>query len=168
MTLATLADLLRLPGYRPDLQGPRTRGSTTARGLETLHPTTPLVEFRPAVGDVPEARYFFFEAAHLEGRLGAAPLGRLLSRDLELLRVRHGSHGLELFLDVDPNDADLQPAPEGVAIVGPLGPTVPLGWWTWYVAAGEPSRVMGTIMAGGYATNHPVSSLAVKLHRGVA
>ncbi len=163
----TLADLMSLPGFRADLRGPRTRGSTTERALDALDPTTPVVEFRPTVGNVPVARYFYFDAQALGGSLGAAPLGTLSPDLLPLLRVRHvDKHGPEFYLDRTADAADLPPAPEGVAILGPIDQAGTLGWWTWYVAAGPESRVMGAMTAQGKATDHPVASLAVKLHNG--
>lgn len=166
--LTTLAALLALPGFRPDLQGPRTRGSTTERGLDALDPATPVVEFTPTVGNVPVARYFYFDASALGGRLGAAPLGSLSADLLPLLRVRHaGAHGPEMYLDRPLDAADLPPAGEGVAILGPIGKDgAELGWWTWYVAAGPESRVMGAMTARNVATDHPIASVAVKLHNG--
>lgn len=166
-TLNTLADLLNLPGFRADLAGARTRGSLTARGLDAIDPTTPVVEFRPTVGNVPVARYFYFDASALDGRLGAAPLASLGADLLPLLRVRHvDKHGPEMYLDRPADAADLPPAREGVAILGPVDDAGTLGWWTWYVASGPESRVMGAMTARGAATDHPIASLAVKLHNG--
>lgn len=167
MTFTTLASLLTLPGFRPDLQGPRTRGSLTERGLNALDPETPVTEFRPTVGNVPVARYFYFNADPLGGRLGATALGSLDASLWPLLRVRTvENHGLEMYLDRPADAADLPPANEGVAILGPIDADGTLGWWTWYVADGPESRVMGAMTAQGRATDHPSQSVAVKLHNG--
>lgn len=164
--LETLGDLLALPGFRRDLVGPRKRGSTTEKGLDALPLLTPVVEFRPVVGNVPVARYFTFPAEGLGGRLGAKPFGSLTVEELELLRARSiDQHGSELFLDVAPESANLPPSHEGVAILGPLSDGR-LGWWTWYVASGEATRVMGCLTVNGVMTDHPVNSVAVKLHNG--
>ena len=174
-TFATLADLLSLPGFRADLKLPRTRGSLTARGLDALDGATLVTEFRPSVGCVPVARYFAFDASSLGGKLGAAPLATILaSADLrKLLSARNvDGHGLEMFLDRPASEASLPDAPEGIAILGPIDDAGTLGWWTWYVCAGETTRVLGCFedfkpeTGTGVATNHPAASLAVKLHNG--
>lgn len=165
MTISTLSDLLKLQGFRSDLQGPRTRGSTTEKGLDALDPATPVTEFRPSVGEVPVARYFYFAADALGGRLGAAPLGALAPDLLWLLRVRYvENHGPEMYLERPLNVDHLPPATEGVAIFGP-STDGDLCWWTWYAATPE-TRVMGTMTAQGKVTEHPLASVAVKLHNG--
>lgn len=160
-TFTTLAQLLAL-GLRPDLQGPRTRGSLTEIGLEDLDPNTPVDEFRPEIGDVPVARYFrVSRAAALQGRLGAEPLGNLSPEQREALRLRNGEHGLEFFLDIDPADAELPSVTHATIILGPVDEAGTLGFWTWF-----PGDVMGTFEARDGVTDHPINSVGVKLHNG--
>lgn len=159
-TFTTLASLLAL-GLRPDLQGPRTRGSLTEIGLEDLDGDLPVTEFRPEIGDVPVARYFRVEAPQLQGRLGAEPLGNLSPEQRERLRLRNGEHGLEFFLDIDPSNADLPPVAHATIILGPVDEDGTLGFWTWF-----PGDVMGTFEARDGVTDHPINTVGVKLHNG--
>ena len=165
-----VADLLNLPGLRPDLQGPRDRGSTTQHGLDALDPFERVEEFTPEDErlTVPGARYFKFNARALDGLVGVITFAEAVADPATkaLLRVRDaGDHGVEVFLDVDPTEAEFRPAPLGVAIVGPIDSEGTLGWWTWYVAD-ETTLVTGTAMARGVATNCPVEALGVKIHNG--
>lgn len=172
--LTTLGALLALPGLRPDLKGPRTRGSLTDAGLESLDPSTPVVEFTPedAALTVPGARYFRVETPTLNGRLGAVRYGTLTRDQLALFRTRNDinpsipvekarEHGVEFYLDVDPDAADLPPVDFSTVILGPLDAEGTLGWWTWH-----PGEVMGTAMARGKPTNCPLGLVGVKLHNG--
>ena len=182
VAIARLSDLLSLDGFRKDLEGPRTRGSLTVRGLEDLSDRD-VTEFRPedSALDVPVARYFRWPAVELGGLLGAVRFGDLTEEQDKLFDSRRGPHGREFFLDVDPADADLPPATIGVGIIGPSGtekdeegtevldadgkPIPVVGWWTWYVAT-EATLVVGTVEAQGEATGHPMHSIGVKLHNG--
>ena len=170
----TLADVLALGGFRPDLQGPRTRGSLTEIGLRDLDPTTPVVEFTPEVSAlvVPGARYFRLEAPALQGRLGAVRFGTLTRAQLTQFSTRNDvdgtktaeesrEHGIEFFLDIDPSAADLPSVDHAVLIVGPGGPDGTLIWWTWH-----PGDVAGTVMARGKPTGCPIHLVGVKLHNG--
>jgi hypothetical protein len=161
-TFTTLAQLLAL-GLRPDLQGPRTRGSLTEIGLDNIEASLPVTEFRPEIGNVPVARYFRVDAPQLQGRLGAERLGDLSPEQREILRVRNGEHGLEFFLDMSPEDAaSLLPSVDhATVILGPVDDDGTLGIWTWF-----PGDVMGTFEARDGITDHPVNSVAVKLHNG--
>ena len=165
----TLAQLLALPGFRPDLEGARKRGSTTEQALQTLPGSTPVSEFFPSKElTVPGARYFEFEASSLGGRLGAISFAEAAGNPITkvLLRCRDaGEHGVDFYLDCDPEEDELPPAPIGIAILGPLDDKGTFGWWTWYVAT-ETTKVLGTSMARGKATNTPVALCAVKLHNG--
>jgi len=158
--LNTLSALLAL-GLRDDLKGPRTRGSVSEIGLEDLS-DRPVTEFRPEIGEVPVARYFRVEAPELQGRLGAVTLGDLTPEQKPLLRVRDaGQHGVEFFLDVTPEDADLPAVSHATLILGPVDEQGTLGFWTWF-----PGDVAGTAMAQGAFTDHPIKSVGVKLHNG--
>jgi len=163
-----LSELNALPGFRPDLEGARTRGSTTERGIRTLT-DRPIDEFFPEKAlTVPGARYFEFDATELGGRLGAITFERAVANPetKALLRLRDaGEHGVDFYLDVDPADADLPVATIGIAIVGPIDEDDTLGWWTWYVSDGK-TKVTGTAMAREKATDTPVKFVGVKLHNG--
>ena len=119
-----VADLLNLPGLRPDLQGPRTRGSTTQHGLEALDPFSRVTEFVPDPAlSVPGARYFKFDATALDGLVGVVTFAEAVANPetRALLRTRDaGDHGVEFYLDVCPTEAEFRPATHGVAIVGPI------------------------------------------------
>jgi hypothetical protein len=164
----TLASLLNLPGFRPDLEGARTRGSTTEQGLKTLT-DRPVSEFTPdAALTVPGARYFEFPASELGGRLGAITFEKAVANPetKALLRLRDaGDHGVDFYLDVEVSDADLPSAEIGVAIIGPINDEGDLGWWTWYVSD-EETKVTGTAMARSAATGTPIKFIGVKLHNG--
>lgn len=166
--LFNLSDLLNLSGFRPDLEGPRTRGSTTERGIQTLA-DRPITEFFPEKAlTVPGARYFEFEASELRGRLGAITFEAAVANveTKALLRLRDaGEHGVDFYLDIDPSDADLPSAEIGIAIVGPIDDDGTLGWWTWYVSD-EATKVTGTAMARKAATDTPIKFVGVKLHNG--
>lgn len=162
-TFTTLASLIAL-GLRDDLKGPRTRGSLTEVGLDSLPGETPVTEFRPEdpALTVPVARYFRVDAPALGGRLGAVPMGSLTREQLSLLRTRDaGQHGIEIFLDVDPADASLPAVDHATLILGPVDDAGTLGWWTWF-----PGDVTGTAMARDAVTDCPISKVGVKLHNG--
>jgi hypothetical protein len=165
--LNTFADIMALP-YDPSLMGPRTRGSTTERGLANVLPESPIVEFRPTVGNVPVARYFTFDASALGGKLGAVPFGSLSPEEHANVRTRfvNEAHGIEFYFDRAPETVALPEAREGVVILGPVDDKGTLGVWTWYVCNGPETRVLGCLLARKQATDHPAASLAVKLHNG--
>lgn len=157
----TLADVFAL-GLRDDLKGPRTRGSLTETGLDTLDPSTPVVEFTPQAGAVSVARYFRVETPSLGGRLGAVSLRSLTPELLTLLRARHvENHGTELYLDRPESDADLPGVDFVTVIVGPIDKDGTLGVWTWF--PGEPT---GATPAEGSTPDDPQNLVAVKLHNG--
>ena len=169
----TLSDLLTL-GLRPDLQGPRTRGSLSEVGLEDLPGETPVEEFRPEnpALEVAVARYFRVESSALGGRLGAVCIRDLSREQLALFRTRNDidpsipvkearEHGVEFYLDVEPEAADLPSVDYATIIVGPVNEAGDLGFWTWF-----PGGVTGTAMARGEATGCPFNLLGVKLHNG--
>jgi len=164
--LNTLSDLLNLSGWRDDLDGPRTRGSTTELSLNSLPSDRVVTEFRPpSWADVPAARYFRVEAPELNGKLGAVTLGDLTPDQRKLLRIRDaGTHalknGFEFYLDVDLANADLVPVEHVTVIVGPVEGSN-LGWWTWF-----PGDVVGVATADGKVSDHPISAVGVKLHNG--
>jgi hypothetical protein len=158
-TFDTLASLLAL-GLRPDLQGPRVRGSTSEKGIDSLDPSTPAVEFTPAVGAVPVARYFRVETPDIGGRLGAVSLNDLDPSLLPLLRGRDiENHGRELFVDIDPSEAVLPAVDFVTVILGPdaEGDTV---WWTWF-----PGAPTGADL-DELAASDPKNRISVKLHNG--
>jgi hypothetical protein len=160
-TFTTLASLLAL-GLRDDLKGPRSRGSLTEIGLESLDGEKAVTEFRPEIGAVPVARYFRVDAPELQGRLGAVPMGDLTREQLSLLRTRDaGKHGIEFFLDVPADGADLPSVSHATIIVGPINEEGDLGFWTWF-----PGDVAGTAMAQDKVLDTPLNTLGVKLHNG--
>jgi len=161
-TLASLLALFPDAETRPDLHGPRTRGSLSEHGLDIVPGDREAVEFRPTVGNVPIARYFRVETPEIQGRLGAVPLGDLTPEQRAKVRLRDaGDHGIEFYLDVDPSEADLPPVSHVTVIVGPIDDEGTLGAWTWF-----PGDPMGTAMARKEFTDHPVNSIACKLHNG--
>jgi hypothetical protein len=172
-TFTTLAQLLAL-GLRPDLQGPRTRGSLTEIGLEDLDGNLPVTEFTPENEAlvVPVARYFRLEAPALQGRIGAVQMGDLTRAQLALLRSRSDidpsipedkarEHGVEFYLDVEPENADLPSVSHATLIVGPVDDQGTLGFWTWF-----PGDATGTTMARNKVTTCPINLVGVKLHNG--
>lgn len=155
MKLGTIFSLLskmrgreHLADYAKTLIGPRTRGSTTTAGIETLSPNLVGKTFVPETGAVPGCTYVHFEAPSLNGRLGAVSLENIPDEDLSLVRVRKGPHGHEFYID--------RPQHEGIScsfitvILGPddNGDDIV---WTWH--PGLPLEPM----------NHKG---AVKLHNG--
>jgi len=147
------AELARHAGT---LKGPRTRGSTSQKGLDSVPGDCEGQEFQPPNGaGIPGCRYLRFYTPDIGGRLGAVPLSLALEREWAV-RLRSGKHGYELFVDRCPSEAAM---PETSTLTVILGPdetgTLPEVVWTWH--PGEPlSSLKG-----------PVSdSTAVKTHNG--
>lgn len=161
-TFRDVSDLLKLIQVtgRADMLGPRTRGSTTKVGIETLPGDRAAVEFRPAVGAVPVARYFRVGAPELGGRVGAVALRDLAPELRGLIATRYGEeHGLEMFVDCAPEQAELAPVDYLTFIVGPDddGNIVP---WTYF-----PGDALGAVSPKTWDTGTP-GDMAVKLHNG--
>jgi hypothetical protein len=145
---------------REDLFGPRTRGSTTEVGIETLPTDRSVVEFRPAVGAVAVARYFRVEAPELGGRVGAVALRDLPEELLGKIATRYTEeHGLEMFVDVAEADAELASVAYLTLIVGPNdeGALIP---WTYF-----PGDALGAVSKKTWNEGSP-GDMAIKLHNG--
>lgn len=121
-----------LADHAKTLVGPRTRGSTTEAGLETLDGNLEGTEITPVVGAIPGCRYVQFQAPAMGCKLGAVTLSTALREGWDV-RVRRGSHGLELFRDVSPETVEMPEADFVTVILGPdeTG-TLPEVIWTWH------------------------------------
>jgi hypothetical protein len=91
-----------LARHAATLLGPRTRGSTTERGLDAVAPEAPLTEItaelEPAVQS-PGCRYFTFAADGLGARLGAISHWRAVAMyGRTAIKRRQGEHGPELYV----------------------------------------------------------------------
>jgi len=158
-TFETLGDILKLfdPETRPDLFGPRKRGSTTTAGLESLDPNKALDEIEDGgPGYYPACRYFRLWAPELNGRVGAVRFGDLTDEQAARLALRHvPEHGPELYLD-QTTDAATMPQTDIITIIlgpGKDGALVP---YTWHP---------GTPLAPFDGTA-PLADVGVKLHNG--
>ena len=149
----------KLAAHGASLQGPRTRGSTTAVGLEA-GPDLPLTDVtdvtEPAVR-APGCRYL----VALDTKYAYDPrVGALPYRDFvpgEVLR-REGPHGPELYLDRPVGE--LPPTTWITVVVGPPGeyPGFPGGVvYTWH-----PGRPLAHLRPG----DAPEPMTAVKVHNG--
>ena len=116
ISIQTIRDLLvalaNVPGevfpgcshgsYAKGLYAPRTRGSITVKGLDQLSSKLELVDVtcdhKGAVA--PGHRVYQAHTPELGGRVGAVPLNLLDRKDFDILKVRAGDHGIEVFLDV--------------------------------------------------------------------
>lgn len=159
MSFPTLASLLALfdRETRPDLFGPRTRGSVSEIGLEDLS-DRPVKEFTPAPGAAFGAcRYFEVVVPEIQGRLGAVAFSTLRTDQIANVKVRDAGedHGLEFFLDVPQNKAVLAETLTATVILGP-GEDGSLVVYTWH--PGEPLAPLGN--------GSNLGDVAVKLHNG--
>ena len=145
-----------LAAHAKTLEGPRSRGSVSERGLEAIPADREGVEFEPQEeARIPGCVYLEFPAPEIAGRLGAVPLSEALN--LGKVCVRNGAHGYEMFVDRDP-DIGAMPMADAVTVV--LGPDegAPKGElvvWTWH-----PGKPMPTSRSGITANT------AVKVHNG--
>jgi hypothetical protein len=78
------------------LDGPRTRGSTTKRGLGSLPNDRPAERVYPAAVN-PELQCYKLWAPELCGRIGAISLREALDSG-NSVKVRNGLHGNELYM----------------------------------------------------------------------
>jgi hypothetical protein len=90
--------------YADTLRGPRTRGSTTGKGLEALPEDFVARECYYQDDAGKGVVILRGETDALEGQLGVVSLKQALT-DGYPVSVREGDHGLELFIDQD--DVDL-------------------------------------------------------------
>ena len=160
-TFTTLASLLAMfdREKRPDLFGPRTRGSISEIGLTELS-DRPATEFTPPPGAAfGPCRYFRVEAHEIHGRLGAVAYRDLVPTLKTQVRIRDAGedHGLELFVDRPRRDSGLVPVDHVTVILGPADENDPtLVVYTWH--PGSPLAPL----AGGAN----LADVAVKLHNG--
>lgn len=100
----TIGDVLRMikemkktmPEYAETLMGPRTRGSTTLKGLDYLDPhrVCKLLEIKENGTHIYTAH-----APELDGMCGAGSLKEVIEKGLvDQVRVRVGVHGPELYI----------------------------------------------------------------------
>jgi len=168
ITLETILDIIEamksvpaLAGYAASLEGPRTRGSTTAHGLDYLlykEEYQSGAEFTPQAAAIPGCRYFkFMVPGDMRTELGAVPIEFLqVMGRMEEICVRKGAHGYELFLDVPVAEAVLIPVDHITVILGPdeTG-ALPEIVWTWH-----PGTPLGSAKPG------IDSNTGVKVHNG--
>lgn len=82
------------------LQGPRKRGSTTDAGLEDISQGFKLEDVTQDCIEAlsPGCKCYRFFANELCGKIGASPLNFYRDCDLDMIRVRMGEHGPELYV----------------------------------------------------------------------
>ena len=94
--------------YAEGLEGPRTRGSTTEKGLDVI-PDSRTVELIEHEEVLEECDCYKLYAPELEGRLGAIrfeeAFGEGMLRGKSAVKIRQGDHGMELYIDVDRENA---------------------------------------------------------------
>ena len=135
------------------LMGPRTRGSTTEKGLSAIPDETELIEiFPPAATAQPGSRYFTVPAPNIGGRLGAVSLFKAEELGLKV-EERMGKHGPELFINRPVEEAEMLPCTFITVITGEHDGQEIL--FTWH-----PGGVLGTLAHGR------TPQTAVKLHNG--
>ena len=164
--LAIIAAMLQHPDERlqehaRSLQGPRTRGSRTTKGLDALpvdlefldHTETVQLECRQ-----PGCVYLQMDALQLGGRLGAIAYKDAKARGYEVCRRTAGTHGDELYVDQPQEAADLPPCEQITVVLGPVGeyPGIPRAVYTWH--PGDPLAFLQSDQA-------PTDLTAVKLYR---
>jgi hypothetical protein len=148
----------RVAEHAKSLLGPRTRGSTTDRGLDEL-PDLALDDVTDALLTTvrkPGCRYLQQIVPGMGGMLGALPYGQVSPI---LVRRRQGAHGPELYLD--PPLAAAVPSELLTVILGPPGeyPEFADGIvYTWH--PGEPLDFLKD------ETSQPNPYTAVKTHAG--
>jgi len=138
-----------LSRHAATLKGPRTRGSTTAKGLEDFDGNLVLSMVKhPAVDD--DCFVYTITLPGISGRIEAMPFGEVYKS--QEIKVRDGEHGPELFVDA-PNDGNGKPCETIYIILGKHeGETTVLTWHP-----GEPLAPFDNVI-----TLHT----AVKLHNG--
>ena len=154
--IASMKTIPALAGHASSLEGPRTRGSTTEFGLDILDPETEFEDFTPMPSDAaPGCKYYRCQAPSLKGKMGAIPIGSLLSDNLlSLVRVRKGVHGYELYMDTPQAEAMNCESNTLTVILGPdeTG-ALPEIVWTWH-----PGKILGRCQI--------TDSTAIKTHNG--
>ena len=144
-----------LKSHAATLVGPRTRGSTTTKGLNVLPSSRPLTQVFPdKLVASPGCEYYTVLAPELEGRLGAIPLAAVEEQQLAF-KSRKGVHGRELYIDLNPGEVELPSTDRITIIVGPQEGYADGVIFTWHP---------GAPLASASA---PLCDLtAVKLHNG--
>ena len=168
-------------GYASSLEGPRTRGSTTDKGLIDLPEDyeISLMDDQSLAG--PGTAIYQGPSGNLGGRVGALPLSHLVGDTLSMnttgrqIMARIGSHGPELYLD---RDAKELPGHGTLTFIiatdGNPDGLKPGALVTWY--PGEPSslqpkevvdKIEDAANSGGFiSVGFLPCSVMVKLHRG--
>lgn len=142
--LKAMLDQEGLTDHAQTLVGPRTQGSISGKGLDSLQPFVRFHQLEE--GDCPEGVmipgciYLVLKGGGLEvdGRIGA-----MLHGDLPpgtAVSEREGQHGPEKFVDVPPELDKLPPAYDLTVILGPAPKeAIEAGWpserlviWTWH------------------------------------
>jgi len=136
------------------LFGPRTRGSVTENGIDAIPNDREAVEFVPTVGAIPVCKYYKVHAPEVKGRLGAVSLAEAESMGWDV-KERDGSHGLELYRDVDVQDAEMPSCDDITIIVGPDEGSMESIIWTWH-----PGLPLGSLKDGR------TPDTGVKVHNG--
>ena len=94
--------------YAEGLEGPRTRGSTTEKGLDVI-PDSRTVELIEHEEVLEGCDCYILYAPELEGRLGAIRFDEALGEGMlygeGVVKIRQGDHGMELYIDVDRENA---------------------------------------------------------------
>lgn len=146
------------------LIGPRTRGSTTEKGLDEVA-NVPLVEVTETLSHKvrrPRCRYFEAHVPDLGGRIGAVAYAKAMRSvygiDPNAIVRRAGPHGHELVVDRPLQEIELPRTDTLYVILGPRNeyPGFPEGIvYTWH--PGEPLRPLT-------GTENPSPHTAVKLY----
>jgi len=168
ITVGNVVDLIEamieessLSAHAKSLLGPRTRGSSTDLGLETLNRQIPIVDVTRNICNLirkPGCMYYMF-VADIGGKLGAIELKQAETMGINI-EMRTGQHGPELYFDIPAEEAPMVPTDNIYVIIGPTseypGVSTDVGVvYTWH-----PGRPMGVLKDG--RNEHT----AVKLHNG--
>ena len=153
-----LSDLIAiLPRH---LKGPRTDGSPSEAGLESLSDRK-ITEFRPEHGAVGIVRYFRVHCPEIKGCLGSVRLADLDEKLHTIVRVKNegDQHEFSFYLDQPREEAVLTSVDYATVGVGPIDDNGTLGVWFWH--PGEP---MGSMAR---KTMHETfcADLAIKMYR---
>jgi hypothetical protein len=141
------------------LLGPRTRGSTTDKGLDEV-PAAPLHEVTDALLTtvrMPGCRYFQGIVPNIGGCRGAVAYKEV---DPTTVKRREGTHGPELYIDCPAADAQMDPTNVVTVVLGPVTeyPEFPNGIvYTWF-----PGDPLIPLRPG----SEPTHDTAVNIHNG--
>ena len=117
-----------LEKHAATLLGPRTRGSTTTKGLEDADPGCEL-EKLDSKNLEPGCELFVAFLPEMHGMLGAVALEDALFMNLPV-SIRDGEHGKELFVDRDKQDVPNTPS-SNIRIITGMHNGIP-AVFTWH------------------------------------